>query len=385
MKSNLPIAKLHRASKIARLNIPSKKQRVAVGMSGGVDSSVAAHLLKEQGYDVIGLTMKIWAQDCLLQEADKCCGPQAVADARQVAHALGIPHFVVDESAVFEEAVISYFVNEYRQARTPNPCILCNEKIKFGSLMQKARELDADFVATGHYAVVEHPENGSARLKRGTDRTKDQSYFLFSLGDAQLRRTLMPLGGMTKQEIRAIAQAIGLKVHDKPDSQEICFVPSNSYADFFKKRLGENSFHTGDFCDNNGRVIGRHGGIELYTVGQRKGLPGGASAPRYVISIDPATRRVILGGQEDLMRDAFAISGCHWNAFPSDLLKEGDSWDADVQIRYRHTPCRATVTAGQNGTARIRLHEKQRAVTPGQAAVFYHGDTVLGGGWISVS
>ncbi|MBV9463920.1 MAG: tRNA 2-thiouridine(34) synthase MnmA, partial [Verrucomicrobiae bacterium] len=199
-------------------------QRVVVGMSGGVDSSVAAALLKDAGYDVIGITLKVWPQDCISRAEDKCCGPQAVADARGVAHALGIPHYVMDESGEFERVVIDYFKEEYRNGRTPNPCVMCNEKLKFGNLLNKARALGADRIATGHYARVERLD-GAWRLRRAVDARKDQSYFLFSLGQEQLSRTLMPLGGLTKPEVRAIAQRLGLKVYDKEDSQEICFVP----------------------------------------------------------------------------------------------------------------------------------------------------------------
>src|SRR6266581_719465 len=222
------------------------KQRVLLGMSGGVDSSVAGYLLREQSYDVIGVTMKVWPQDCISRAEDKCCGPQAVADARAVAHSLGIPHYVVDEADQFERTVIDYFTSEYQAGRTPNPCVMCNEKLKFGNLWGKAQALGCDFIATGHYAVIEHPavpqsrdDPGCAILRKGVDQRKDQSYFLFSLRQLQLRRALTPLGKMTKPQIREIALSLGLKVADKIDSQEICFVPGNDYKAFLRSHLGE--------------------------------------------------------------------------------------------------------------------------------------------------
>src|SRR5947209_11070084 len=228
----------------------SRKQRVLLGMSGGVDSSVAGHLLREQGYDVVGVTMKVWPQDCISRAEDKCCGPQAVADARVVAHSLGIPHYVVDEADQFERLVIDYFSSEYRAGRTPNPCVMCNEKIKFGNLWSKAAALGCDYIGTGHYAIIEHPvarvdEPGCAVLRKGADLRKDQSYFLFSLRQPQLRRALTPLGKMSKPQIRNIARSLGLKVADKIDSQEICFVPGNDYKAFLRSHLGETEIHRG--------------------------------------------------------------------------------------------------------------------------------------------
>src|ERR1700736_5653228 len=231
-----------------------KKKRVLLGMSGGVDSSVAGYLLREQGYEVIGVTMKVWPQDCISRAEDKCCGPQAVADARGVAHALGFPHYVVDEADQFEQLVIDYFASEYQAGRTPNPCVMCKEKLKFGNLWGKADALRCDYIATGHYAIIEHQKetpNGRDRavLRKGVDPRKDQSYFLFSLRQSQLRRALTPLGAMSKPEIREIARSLGLKVADKIDSQEICFVPGNDYKAFLRSHLGENEFHRGEIYD----------------------------------------------------------------------------------------------------------------------------------------
>lgn len=405
------------------------KPRVVLGMSGGVDSSVAAWLLKEQGCDVVGVTMKVWPQDCMSRAEDKCCGPSAIADARGVAHALGIPHYVVDESDQFEKLVIDYFAGEYRAGRTPNPCVICNEKLKFGNLWDKARALGAKYIATGHYAIIEHHAD-HAVLRKGGDPRKDQSYFLFSLRQPQLQRALCPLGTMSKPEIREIARKIGLKVADKIDSQEICFVPGNDYKAFLKSHLGKNEFHPGGIYDKAGNRIAEHDGIEMFTIGQRKGLPGGSPHPLYVIDIDPETSSVIVGEAEDLTTEEFEITNALWHA--EEIFENADGWypgstgvphsrtsgdvrkqvvplldstaskslfrrdaqtnrrdacatrsfEATVKIRYAHPGTPATVFIGENQTARVRLHEPQKAVTPGQAAVFYDGDRVLGGGWI---
>ncbi len=383
------------------------KQRVLLGMSGGVDSSVAGYLLREQGYEVIGVTMKVWPQDCISRAEDKCCGPQAVADARSVAHALGIPHYVVDEADQFERFVINYFASEYQAGRTPNPCVMCNEKLKFGNLWSKATALGCDYIATGHYAIIEHvvaagvdrggsethavdgvtgidaPGYSHAILRKGIDLRKDQSYFLFSLRQPQLRRALMPLGKMTKPQIRDIAHSLGLKVADKIDSQEICFVPGNDYKAFLRSHLGETEFRRGEIYDIDGNFIAEHEGIELFTIGQRKGLPGGSQRPRYVVDLDPETNRVIVGGADDLVCDEFEVDRVNWHPIAG-VNAPGCSGEieATVKIRYSHPGAAATLTLLENGRAHIRLHEPQRAVTPGQAAVFYDGDVVLGGGWI---
>jgi len=370
-------------------------QRVLLGMSGGVDSSVAGYLLREQGYEVVGVTMKVWPQDCISRAEDKCCGPQAVADARGVAHALGIPHYVVDETDEFDRVVIDYFASEYQAGRTPNPCVMCNEKLKFGNLWSKARALGCEYIATGHYAIIEHVDatassreekcgEGAAStfavLRKGIDPRKDQSYFLFSLRQPQLRRALTPLGTMTKSQIRGIARSLGLKVADKIDSQEICFVPGNDYKVFLRSHLGEVEFHRGEIYDVAGNFLGEHGGIELFTIGQRKGLPGGSPRPRYVVDLDPATNRVIVGDADDLTVDEFEIDNVNWH--PAAGARENLSFEATVKIRYSHPGTPATLTPSGNDRARIRLHEPQRAVTPGQAAVIYDDDVVLGGGWI---
>lgn len=354
------------------------KPRVVLGMSGGVDSSVAAYLLKEQGYDVIGVTMKVWPQDCITRAEDKCCGPSAIADARSVAHSLGIPHYVVDEAVEFEKLVIDYFTSEYQAGRTPNPCVMCNEKVKFGNLWAKARSLGADYIATGHYAIIEHYPGENSILRKGCDLKKDQSYFLFSLRQDQLQRALTPLGGMEKPAIRDIARQLGLKVADKVDSQEICFVPGNDYKAFLRQHLDESAFHRGGIYDKHGKRLGDHDGIELFTIGQRKGLPGGSPRPIYVVDIDPATNSVIVGEAEDLVTSEFTINHTNW----LDGTPDGP-FEVNVKIRYAHPGADAVVYPLENGEARLCLKVPQRAVTPGQAAVCYQGDRVVGGGWIT--
>jgi tRNA-specific 2-thiouridylase len=356
------------------------KTRVVVGMSGGVDSSAAAALLLEQGYEVVGITLKLWPQDCLSRLEDKCCGPQAVVDARAVCHKLGIAHYLVDEAAEFQAAVIDYFAREYRAGRTPNPCVMCNQELKFGRLLRRADQLGARYVATGHFARLESQAAGSGSrtlLRRGLDRHKDQSYFLFSLGQHQLARALFPLGQKTKADTRALARERKLKTANKQESMEICFVPDNDYGRFLEKaKLAQK--HRGDIVDLNGRVLGQHQGIEFYTIGQRRGLGLSAPRPLYVVALDAAANRVVVGDESALARPEFEVERCNWIAFEPPPPR----FEAAVQIRYHHPGTPATVTVLEGGGARVQLHTPQRAVTPGQAAVFYQDDLVLGGGWI---
>jgi tRNA-specific 2-thiouridylase len=356
----------------------SSKIRVVVGMSGGVDSSTAAALLLEQGYDVVGITLKLWPQDCLSRAEDKCCGPQAVADARAVCHRLGIPFYLVDESADFQQQVIQYFAEEYKAGRTPNPCVMCNEKLKFGTLLARARKLGAEFIATGHYARIERDERtGRHLLKRGRDPRRDQSYFLFSLRQEQLARALFPLGELRKPETREVARAKSLKTADKEESMEICFVPDDDYGRFLRQaKLVER--HRGEIVDGQGRVLGNHDGIEFYTIGQRKRLGISSPVPLYVLELDAATNRVIVGDGSTLERDEFAVSQCNWIPFEN----PPESIEVVAKIRYNHPGTPATVIANGQGTATVKLHTPQRAITPGQAAVFYQDDLVVGGGWI---
>ncbi|MCS7064057.1 MAG: tRNA 2-thiouridine(34) synthase MnmA [Methylacidiphilales bacterium] len=359
----------------------SSKPRVLLGMSGGVDSSVAAYLLKKAGYDVIGITLKIWPQDCLTRAEDKCCGPQAVADARMVAHALDIPHYVLDEAESFSRMVIDYFTEEYRQGRTPIPCVLCNEKLKFGKLRTTAASLGAEYIATGHYARVEHFNDGRPSvLRRAIDRRKDQSYFLFSLSPDQLRKILFPIGHLNKNEVREIAQSLGLKVYDKEESQEICFVPNNDYLAFLKSHYQTHhlQFKTGGIYHRDGRYLGEHTGIENYTIGQRRGLPGGQGQPLYVIHIDAEQHRIIVGPESDLMRQDCLLQRVNW-------LQSPPSPDENLEVKLRHNapPVRARVHQLPDNQARLVFDEPQSGIAPGQAAVFFRDDLVIGGGWVT--
>jgi tRNA-specific 2-thiouridylase len=347
-------------------------------MSGGVDSSATAALLLEQGYDVVGITLKLWPQDCVSRAEDKCCGPQAVTDARAVCHKLGIPYYLIDEAAEFQSKVIQYFADEYKAGRTPNPCVMCNQNLKFGRLINRADQLGARYIATGHFARLEQ-SGGSGRtlLRRGRDLRKDQSYFLFSLRQEQLARALFPLGEKTKSDTREVARHCQLKTADKEESMELCFVPDNDYGRFLQQaKLAQK--HCGDIVDLQGRVLGQHDGIEFYTIGQRKGLRISSPRPLYVIELDAATNRVIVGDDSALDCDEFAAARCNWISFD----EPPESFEATVKIRYNHPGTPATVWRLPGGGVKVKLHTPQRAVTAGQAAVFYQGDLVLGGGWI---
>ena len=353
------------------------KTRVAVGMSGGVDSSAAAALLLEQGYDVVGITLKLWPQDCVNRAEDKCCGPQAVMDARSVAHKLDIPYYLVDEAADFQKQVINYFAEEYKAGRTPNPCVMCNEKLKFGTLISRARQLGAEYIATGHFARVER-DAGRVLLKRGRDARKDQSYFLFSLRQEQLERSLFPLGELTKTDTRCVARQNELKTADKEESMEICFVPDKDYGAFLQQANLVKK-HRGEIMNLHGQVLGHHDGIEFYTIGQRKGLGISSPQPLYVVELDAANNRVVVGDESALERDEFIVERCNW--IPFDTPPE--SLEVTAKIRYNHPGTWATVLPEAGGRARVRLHLPQRAITPGQACVFYEDELVLGGGWIT--
>jgi tRNA-specific 2-thiouridylase len=351
--------------------------RVLVGMSGGVDSSAAAALLLGQGHEVVGVTLKLWPQDCVNRAEDKCCGPQAVMDARSVSARLGIPYYLVDESAEFQERVIRYFADEYRAGRTPNPCVMCNQHLKFGTLLDRARRLGCEFVATGHFARVERTPEGRVLLRRGRDPRKDQSYFLFSLRQHQLARVLFPLGELTKSDTREVARECGLRTADKEESMEICFVPDKDYGRFLEQS-GLVARHAGEIVDTEGNVLGVHDGVEFYTIGQRRGLGVAASRPLYVVALDTAANRVVVGDESRLGRTEFTIDTCNW--IPWD--EPPGPFECTAKIRYNHPGAAATVTPGPGGAATVRMHEPARAVTPGQACVLYRDDLVLGGGWI---
>ena len=353
-----------------------KRTRVVCGMSGGVDSSATVALLLEQGYDVVGITLKLWPQDCVNRAEDKCCGPQAVTDARAVCHKLGVPYYLIDEAAEFQKHVIQYFADEYKAGRTPNPCVMCNQNLKFGRLIERADQLGAQYIATGHFARLEQ-QNGRVLLKRGRDLKKDQSYFLFSLRQDQLSRTLFPLGERTKSDTREVARHCHLKTADKAESMEICFVPDNDYGKFLElANLAQK--HRGEIVDEQGRVLGHHDGIEFYTIGQRRGLGISSAKPIYVVDLEPENNRVIVGDGSTLLREEFFAERCNW--IPFDHPPE--RFEATVKIRYNHPGTVATVTPLPQGRVQVKLQAPQRAITPGQAAVFYQDDLVVGGGWI---
>lgn len=357
------------------------REKILVGMSGGVDSSLAAQLLKEQGYEVIGVTMKIWPQTCFSdrERENACCGPKAVMDARSVAGTIDIPYYVVNHQEEFERIVIGNFIEEYNRGRTPIPCVHCNKDLKFGTLFEKAQSLGINKIATGHYArAVE--ENGRVLLKRPKDLRKDQTYFLFSLSQEQLKHLLFPVGELTKEEVRAKAKAYNLVTHDKPESQEICFVTDNKYMNFLKERQVKRV--PGPILNRMGNRVGTHEGIQGYTIGQRKGLGGGNGKPVYVLELRAETNTVIVGSEEELREREFWISQPNWIAIPA--LTEPIRVVA--KIRSTHPGAAATVYPGEpgehGGKVRVVFDQPERAITPGQAAVFYQDDTVVGGGWI---
>ena len=347
-------------------------------MSGGVDSSTTAWLLKEKGYEVIGATMCIETMDGSPSGRARCCSLADIEDARRVALQLGIPFHVFHLREEFENEIIQYFCDEYTKGRTPNPCILCNEKLKFGSFLKKALDLGANYIATGHYAKLEYHESMRGYLlKKGVDRRKDQSYVLFSLTQDQLRHSLLPLGEYRKEEVRERAFQLGLRVHDKPESQEVCFIHDASYHSFLQERLRE-SVEPGPIIDLQGNVLGRHKGIAFYTVGQRRGLGLAKGRPLYVIRIDRVRNALMVGEAKEVYAHTFTIDSVSW-VNPREM---SSSFSAQVKIRYNHPGSEAIVTPKGEEELEVRFETPQKAITPGQAAVIYEGDRVLGGGWI---
>src|SRR6202050_2018022 len=363
---------------------------IAVAMSGGVDSSTVAAMLRAEGHNIIGLTMQLWNQRRLAghegmpeQVTGRCCSIDDVYDARRVAEHIGIPYYVVNHEERFEQDVVRPFVSEYLAGRTPIPCSLCNNHLKFDQLLKTSRSIGADSIATGHYAVNEYdPARARWILKRPADLAKDQTYFLFGLTQEQLSRTLFPLGRLTKPAVREVARQRGLALAEKPDSQEICFIPGGDYKQFLTAYLEEQGEQipetAGELVASNGVVIGRHDGISNFTVGQRKGLGVSSPSPLYVLSIHPDSHRVTVGADAELATRALRAGRLNWISIPALTA----TMRVKIKIRHRHDPAWATLEPSVLGEVLATFDEPQRAVTPGQSAVFYDGDEVVGGGWI---
>lgn len=365
----------------------TERKRILVAMSGGVDSSVAAALLKEQGHDVIGVTMQLWdysknEQSCdPAAKFDSCCSHDDVADARQVAVKLGIPFYVLNYQEDFKENVVDYFTREYLRGRTPNPCVACNTFLKFDHLLERAKRLGCDAVATGHYARIEFDSSsGIFRLKKGRDEKKDQSYFLYSMTQDRLARILFPLGDMTKTEVRAHAERFGLVNAKKKESMEICFIPNNDYAKFIEKNSSPADIIVGQIKSEDGSVLGTHDGIHKFTIGQRKGIGVASDKPLYVTRIDPENGTVFVGDETHLNRSRFEFDQLHF------IHSCGENEEFEIKIRYRSPPAlgRIVTKGTMDGalSAAVEFSVPQRSITPGQIAVLYRGDEVLGGGFI---
>lgn len=359
------------------------KEKVVIAMSGGVDSSVCADMMQKAGFECVGMTMRLWKgpeAESMSCSSKSCCGAESVDDARLVAQKVGIPYYAINFKEEFWKEVVEVFAEEYFAGRTPSPCILCNEKLKFSTLYDKALEIGAAKICTGHYARIEFDEkSGRWNLLRGQDQNKDQSYFLFSMTQEQLSKTLFPLGGYTKPQIREMAHASELVTASKPESMDICFIPDGDYGAFLERHFKGRFPKKGDIKDLHGNIIGEHSGIHHYTIGQRKGLGVSSKEPLYVQQIDPKANTVVLAPKEACLFSGATLSRVNW---VSHHLEPGSSMEASVKIRSRGKESVATITALENGGAQVDFAVPQMAVTPGQAAVFYLGERVLAGGWI---
>ena len=349
--------------------------RVAVAMSGGVDSAVCAALLKDQGYEVIGLHMKLYDMPNQTKQAKSCCSLDEALDARAICHQLKIPFYVLNFQESFQNQVIDYFIKDYEAGRTPNPCVMCNRQIKSQLLLQRTNDLDCDYLATGHYAKITHSNTDQIQLRRPKDRQKDQTYFLHGITPQELSQFMFPLENLEKSQVRDLAFKYGFVSAQKPESQEICFVPKD-YRDFLKHKIRD--IKKGNFVDTSGKILGEHHGLPFYTIGQRKGLGISASAPYYVVRLDATRNEVILGTREETASPSLMVSGVNWLSIPP-ITKP---IHATVQLRYSHQGERATITPKGRNRVAIELKNPVHAISPGQAAVFYQDDIVLGGGWI---
>jgi len=374
-------------NKVEKMNpSTSRKPRVAIGMSGGVDSSVAAKILKDQGYEVVGFMMKLWPGSEIKCDRDNaCCDIDGLQDAKRIAAILDIPFYVVDVREKFKKEVADYFIEEYKSLRTPNPCVRCNERIKFGWLLDFAKQTGCNYLATGHYARVEN--DGKFHLLKGKDEKKDQSYFLYRLNQDQLKYIIFPVGKFIKEETRALAKKWNLPVHEKKESQEICFIQEKDYRDFLKKNISEDYFKEGNVVDLKGKIVGKHSGLINYTIGQRKGIEQDKSGkvddakPMYAVGFNVEKNQLIVGEDKDIYKDEMIVSDLSWIDSENKKLAMAGK-QLSVKIRYRHPAVDCTIRSSDNDQMTVKFSQPQRAITPGQSAVFYMGDEVLGGGII---
>ncbi len=356
---------------ITERNMKERSKKILVGMSGGVDSSVAAYLLKKDGWDVVGVTLE------MIEDESKCCNPsQNSYDAKNICNILNIPHYIFNVKENFKKYVIDYFVSEYENGRTPNPCVICNRYVKFQGLIDKAKELNIEHIATGHYAQIEE-KNGRFLLKKGIDEKKDQSYFLYNLFQEQLSRTVLPLGNLTKLQVRDIAKKLNLPVADRPDSQEVCFINDNNYKEFLSKN-SKKKLPSGEIIDTQGNLLGYHSGISQFTIGQRRNLGIVVGKPIFVVDILPQTNQIVLGSNEDILSNELIASNLNWIYF--DNIDE--NIDIEAKIRYGSKPSKALLKYINKDSVKVLFEQPQRAITKGQAVVFYKDEYVIGGGII---